>query len=50
MGIVGYLGLFTGAVLLYYFTGVASETPVYALMIISFAALILSLIRCPGRR
>jgi hypothetical protein len=35
--------LFPGAVLLYYFTGVANETLVYALMIISFAALILSL-------
>jgi hypothetical protein len=44
LGVVGYLALFPGSVLLYYFAGVASETLVYALMIISFAALILSLV------
>jgi hypothetical protein len=44
VGVVGYLALFPGAVLLYYFAGVANETLVYALMIISFAALILSLV------
>jgi hypothetical protein len=44
VGVVGYLALFPGSVLLYYFAGVASETLVYALMIISFAALILSLV------
>ena len=42
--VVGYLALFPGSVLLYYFAGVANETLVYALMIISFAALILSLV------
>jgi hypothetical protein len=44
VGVVGYLALLPGAVLLYYFAGVANETLVYALMIISFAALILALI------
>jgi hypothetical protein len=44
VGVVGYLALFPGSVLLYYFTGVANETLVYALMLISFAALILSLV------
>jgi len=44
VGVVGYLALFPGSVLLYYFAGVASEALVYALMIISFAALILSLV------
>lgn len=44
VGVVGYLALFPGAVLLYYFAGVANKALVYALMIISFAALILSLV------
>ena len=44
VGVVVYLALFPGSVLLYYFTGVANETLVYALMIIFLAALILSLV------
>lgn len=44
VGVVGYLALFPGAVLLYYFAGVANEGLMYTLMIISFAALILSLV------
>jgi hypothetical protein len=44
VGVVGYLALFPGAVLLYYFAGVANKALVYALMIISLTALILSLI------
>jgi hypothetical protein len=44
VGVAGYLALLPGAVLLYYFAGVANVTLVYTLMIISFAALILSLV------
>jgi hypothetical protein len=44
VGVVGYLGLFPGSVLLYYLTGFANEIMVYALMVISFAALILALV------
>jgi hypothetical protein len=44
VGVVGYLALLPGAVLLYYFAGVANVTLVHALMIISFAALILPLV------
>ena len=44
VGVVAYLGLFPGAVLLYHFTGVANDALVYSLMLISFAALILSLV------
>ena len=44
VGVVAYLGLFPGAVLLYHFAGVANDALVYSLMLISFAALILSLV------
>ena len=42
-GVVAYLGLFPGATL-YHFAGVANDALVYSLMLISFAALILSLV------
>jgi hypothetical protein len=44
VGVAGYLALVPGTVLLYYFAGVANDTLVYALISISFAALILSLV------
>jgi hypothetical protein len=44
VGVVGYLACSPGSVLLYYIAGVANVTLVYALMIISFTALILSLV------
>jgi hypothetical protein len=44
VGVIGYLALVPGTVFLYYFGGVANETVVYALMFISFSALILSLV------
>jgi hypothetical protein len=44
VGVGGYLALLPGTVLLYYLAGVANDTLVYALMFISFAALILSLV------
>jgi hypothetical protein len=44
VGVVAYLGLFPGTVLLYHFAGVANDALVYSLMLISFAALILSLV------
>jgi hypothetical protein len=43
IGVAGYLALVPGAVLLYHFAGVANDTLVYALTVVSFAALILSL-------
>jgi hypothetical protein len=42
--VVAYLGLIPGTVLLYHFAGVANDALVYSLMLISFAALILSLV------
>jgi hypothetical protein len=44
VGVGGYLALVPGIVLLYYFAGVANDTLVYSLILISFGALILSLV------
>jgi hypothetical protein len=44
VGVGGYLALVPGTVLLYYFAGIANDTLVYALILISFGGLILSLV------
>jgi len=44
IGVAGYLALVPGSVLLYHFAGIANDAMTYAFTLISFAALILSLV------